>query len=70
VSYLLAHPLRVGTLAWQHLGLVALALVIALAIALPLGIIVARRARGAGWIVGALGAIYTIPSLALLALLV
>ena len=70
MTYLIAHPLRIGALAWQHLGLVALALLVALAIALPLGIVVARRGQGASWIIGALGAIYTIPSLALLALLV
>jgi len=57
-------------LAAQHLAIVALALAAALAIALPLGIVAARGGRGSAWLLGALGAIYTIPSLALLALLV
>jgi len=53
-----------------HLGIVASALAVALAIALPLGIVAARRTRGSALLLGTLGAIYTIPSLALLALLV
>lgn len=57
-------------LAAQHLAIVALALAAALVIALPLGIVASRGGPGSAWILGALGAIYTIPSLALLALLV
>jgi len=57
-------------LAGAHAAIVATALVAALAIALPLGIYAARRPRIAGWLLGTLGAIYTIPSLALLAVLV
>jgi osmoprotectant transport system permease protein len=70
MSYFATHPLRVAALAGGHLELVAVALVVALAIALPLGLFAARRPRVAPWLLGALGAIYTIPSLALLALLV
>jgi osmoprotectant transport system permease protein len=68
--YFTTHPLRVAALAGGHLELVAVALVVALAIALPLGLFAARRPRVAPWLLGTLGAIYTIPSLALLALLV
>jgi osmoprotectant transport system permease protein len=57
-------------LAAGHLELVAVALVVALAFALPLGIFAARHPRVAPWLLGTLGAIYTIPSLALLAVLV
>jgi osmoprotectant transport system permease protein len=70
MSYFTTHPLRVAALAGGHLELVAVALVVALAIALPLGLFAARRPRVAPWLLGTLGAIYTIPSLALLALLV
>ncbi len=70
MNYLAAHPLRVAALAAGHLELVAAALVVALAIAVPLGLLAARRPRLAPWLLGALGAIYTIPSLALLAALV
>jgi osmoprotectant transport system permease protein len=70
MSYLAAHPWRVAVLAAGHLELVALALVVAFAFALPLGIYAARHPRMAPWLLGALGAIYTIPSLALLAVFV
>jgi len=70
VSYLAAHPQRVAALAAAHLVLVGLALLAALLVAVPLGIFAARSPRVAPWLLGALGAIYTIPSLALLAVLV
>lgn len=70
MSYFLAHPLRVAALAASHLELVAIALAAALVLALPLGIFAARNKRVAPWLLGTLGAIYTIPSLALLAVLV
>jgi osmoprotectant transport system permease protein len=70
VTYLLAHPARVALLAGQHLALVAAALVVACAIALPLGLFIARRPRVRASVIGVLSAFYTIPSLALLAILV
>lgn len=70
MTYLVAHADRVGTLLAQHVALVAASLALALAIALPLGIVAARRPRLGAGILGVTGAIYTIPSLALLALLV
>jgi osmoprotectant transport system permease protein len=70
MSYLASHPWRVAALVGGHLELVALALAVALIFAVPLGIIAARRPRLAPWVLGLLGAIYTIPSLALLAVLV
>jgi osmoprotectant transport system permease protein len=54
----------------QHVGIVAGALVTAMAIALPLGIIASRGGTSATILLGGLGAVYTIPSLALLAVLV
>lgn len=70
MNYLTAHPWRVAALAATHLELVAVALAVALAVAVPLGILAARRPGVAPWLLGALGAIYTIPSLALLAVFV
>jgi osmoprotectant transport system permease protein len=70
MNYIIEHPVRVAVLAAGHLELVAVALVVALAFALPLGIFAARHPRVAPWLLGTLGAIYTIPSLALLAVLV
>jgi len=70
VSYLVAHAARVAGLLGQHVALVAASLAIALAIALPLGVLAARRRRAGTFILGTAGVLYTIPSLALLALLV
>src|SRR6202011_3075168 len=57
-------------LALAHVLLVGTALLIALAIALPLGVVAARRPRLDAPLLGTLGVLYTIPSLALLAVLV
>jgi len=70
VTYLVTHLGRIGTLLGEHVVLVAVSLAIALVIALPLGVVAARNARAANVILGFAGVLYTIPSLALLALLV
>jgi osmoprotectant transport system permease protein len=70
MRYALAHPVRIALLVAAHVELVAVALAVAFAIALPLGIWAARRPHFATWLLGTLGALYTIPSLALLAVLV
>ena len=70
MSYLLDHQDRVTELFLEHLRMSGAALLIALAIALPLGVLIARVRPLYTPVMGALGAVYTIPSLALLALLV
>ncbi len=70
MKYFVSHFGTVAALGAAHLAIVLAALAVALAIALPLGIVAARGGRGSALLLGALGAIYTIPSLALLALLV
>ncbi|MBM3568046.1 MAG: ABC transporter permease [Alphaproteobacteria bacterium] len=59
-----------ATAAGQHLALVGQALAIALAASLVLGIASARRPALYGAVIGVTGALYTIPSLALLAMLI
>jgi osmoprotectant transport system permease protein len=70
VSYAFAHPAYVGELTLAHLALVAAALATAFIVALPVGLALAQNSRASVWVLGVFGAIYTIPSLALLALLV
>jgi osmoprotectant transport system permease protein len=70
MTYAFAHPARIAALTAAHVEVVAAALAVALAIAIPLGVYAARRPHLATWVLGALGALYTIPSLALLAILV
>jgi osmoprotectant transport system substrate-binding protein/osmoprotectant transport system permease protein len=53
-----------------HLALVLVALAVAIAIGLPLAVVLARRPRLAASVVTVAGAIQTVPSLALLALMV
>ncbi len=70
MTYLFDHIARVGWLALAHITLVGAALACAALVAIPLGVYAAREPRKSGWILGGLGALYTIPSLALLAVLV
>jgi osmoprotectant transport system permease protein len=70
MNFIFAHPGIVATRFGEHLLLVVIALAIALAIAFPLGVFAARRPRAGALALGVLNAIYTIPSLALLAILV
>jgi len=70
VSYIATHGTHVLRLTGEHIEIVVAALIAALAIALPLGIISTRSSRAGLWLLGILGAIYTIPSLALLAIFV
>ena len=70
MTYLFAHPAIVAQRFGEHVFLVGVSLAIALAIALPLGVLVARKPRAGAIALGVLSAIYTIPSLALLAILV
>jgi osmoprotectant transport system permease protein len=63
---------RVETLALtaRHLQLVLVALLAAVVLAVPLGLILERARRGAEWVVGGLGVLQTIPSIALLAFMI
>ena len=54
----------------DHLVLVAISMLLALATALPLGIVAARRPGAGRLILGAVGVIYTIPALALLVFMI
>lgn len=70
MSYLAAHAGEIGALTLEHLQLVGGGLLLALAVALPLGVFSARASRAAGVISAVAGTIYVIPSLALLAVAV
>ncbi len=70
MRYLLDNPALVLRLLGQQLWLTFAALALASIFALPLGVIAARNARVRGPLLGVLGTIYTIPSLALFVLLI
>lgn len=63
-------PAKIVRLTGQHLALVGASLGLALVVGLPLGIVASRRGFLSGFILSGVGLLQTIPSLALLALLV
>jgi osmoprotectant transport system permease protein len=69
-NYDLADPAGIPQLLIQHLQIVSASMLIALAIALPLGWLVTRYPRLYVPVITVAGLLYTIPGLALLALLV
>jgi osmoprotectant transport system permease protein len=70
MTFILQHPDVVAARFGEHLLLTVVSLAIALAIAFPLGVLAARRPRAGAITLAILNVIYTIPSLALLAILV
>ena len=64
--YALENSERLGRALTRHLLLTSIALSVALLIAIPLGILIARRARLAQPVITAVGALRLIPSLAVL----
>lgn len=70
MTYLLENPDVVWQRFVEHLALSGAALLIALLIALPLGLVIARTPWLRGPVLGVLGVIYTIPSLSLFVLLI
>jgi osmoprotectant transport system permease protein len=70
MNYLLENPDVVLQRLSEHLWITLAALGIALVIALPLGLLIARTPWLRGPVLGVLGIIYTIPSLSLFVLLI
>ena len=69
-AYLWGQRASIGRLTLQHLMLVAIALVLAVVVAVPLGLVLERARVGAEPMLGALGVVQTIPSIALLAFMI
>jgi osmoprotectant transport system permease protein len=59
-----------GRLLFEHVMLVAVSLVVAIAIGIPLGILAYRVPRARQWVLSVVGMIQTVPSLALFAFLI
>jgi osmoprotectant transport system permease protein len=70
MSYIINNPDIIRDLLVQHIKLAGIALLIAMAIALPLGLLISRYRWLAVPVLGVLGIFYTIPSLALIILLI
>ncbi len=69
-EYLWARRGDIGALAVRHLLLVVLALGAAIAVGVPLGLALERYRRAAAPVIGALGVVQTVPSIALLAFMI
>lgn len=57
-------------LTWQHVSLVGFAVLIAMLVAIPAGVLVAARPRAKAFVLAVTGLLQTIPSLAMLAVLI
>ena len=68
-QFLARHRLEVATLTWEHLWLVGISMLLAVAIGVPLGILLTRKPGWKALILGTNNVIQTIPSLALFGLL-
>lgn len=69
MNFILTHPHEVATLTAEHLWLVGISMLLALAVGVPLGILLTRRPRWKAVVLGSTNVIQTIPSLALFGLL-
>jgi osmoprotectant transport system permease protein len=70
VSFLASRWRETLRLGWRHLQLTMAAVLLAVVVAVPLGIAIARSRRGERVALGAAGVVQTIPSLALLAFMI
>lgn len=68
-DFILSHKREVLALTGEHLWLVAVSMLLAIAIGVPLGILLTRRPQYRGLVLGSSNVIQTIPSLALFGLL-
>jgi len=69
LNFLLTHKREVATLTAEHLWLVGISMLLAIAIGVPLGILLTRRPKWKALVLGSTNVIQTIPSLALFGLL-
>ena len=70
MSYLWQNPDVVLRLLGEHLYMTGVSLIVSIAIALPLSLLLYRRQRLSTLVMGVLGIFYTIPSIALIILLI
>lgn len=70
MRYLINNPDRVLGLTVQHVRITVIAIVVAVLIGVPIGILLTRQRWLQGPVIGAAGVLYTVPSLALFAVLI
>jgi osmoprotectant transport system permease protein len=70
MNFLLTHPREVATLTVEHLWLVGISMLLAIAAGVPLGILLTRRPKFKAIVLGSTNIVQTIPSLALFGFLI
>lgn len=70
IDFVMRNRVEILQMAAEHLALVAVAMTIAIAVGLPLGIVVTRKAKPGRWILGITNIAQTVPSLALFGFLI
>ncbi len=70
LAYLEQYQSQLVARTWEHVWLVGLAILIAMALALPAGILLSRRPNLERWVLGFANTVQTIPSLALFGFLI
>lgn len=70
MEYLMENPDRVLELTRQHVELVVISILLAMLIGIPVGILVTRIRVLEGPVIGSTGVFYTVPSLALFAIMI
>ncbi len=69
MRYIFEHPDRMLELTQEHIQLVGISVLVAMAIGIPLGILVTRLRWLEGSVIGVTGVLYTVPGLALFSIL-
>jgi len=69
MRYIIEHPDRMLELTQEHVWLVAISVLIAMLIGIPIGILITRLRWLEGSVIGVTGVLYTVPSLALFSVL-
>jgi osmoprotectant transport system permease protein len=69
IAFMQSHWWEIGRLTFEHLWLTLSAMLLAVAIGLPVGIWLSRHRRFAGPVIGFANVVQTVPSLALVGLL-
>ena len=69
MRYIIDHPERMLELTQEHVRLVGISILVAILIGIPLGILITRLRWLEGSVIGMTGVLYTVPSLALFAIL-
>ena len=70
INYMISQKSQIISLLWQHIQLTLIAIIFAIIIGIPLGILVSKNEKIRKYVIGIINIFQAIPSMALLGLLV